>query len=286
MARTDANVLLYGETGVGKDLLATTIHRNSHRQTFPYVKVGCTLFPPQLIESELYGHEKGSFTGADQHARAASIWPREERSISTTSTTSPWNNNRSCCGRSRRRSSNASAAPRSSRPTCGSSLPPSGTSWKRSVEGTFREDLYYRLDVLRINIPPLRERREDVPLLAEHLLRRIAGQRPCEIAPEAMELLARHDWPGNVRELYHTLERAYLIGGGRITADILATEIGGPDANQRLPLGGFQAAIDHAEKQLLQEALRNSGGNKSAAAAALGMKASTFRDKLAKHGLG
>jgi DNA-binding NtrC family response regulator len=101
-----------------------------------------------------------------------------------------------------------------------------------------------------------------------------------------MSLLTRHDWPGNVRELYHTLERTYLIGGGTIAAETLAAEIGGPDPNQRLPIGGFQAAIDHAEKQLLQEALRNANGNKSAAAAALGMKPSTFRDKLAKHGLG
>ena len=155
-------------------------------------------------------------------------------------------------------------------------------------EGTFREDLYYRLDVLRINIPPLSERLDDVPLLAEHLL---AADSPASwtlarFDPEALSLLSRHHWPGNVRELYHTLERAYLIGGGRVTAEILATEIGGPDPNQRLPLGGFQAAIDHAEKQLLQEALRTSGGNKTAAAAALGMKPSTFRDKLAKHGLG
>ncbi|MBU4271103.1 MAG: hypothetical protein KKE86_06385 [Planctomycetes bacterium] len=94
-----------------------------------------------------------------------------------------------------------------------------------------------------------------------------------------------HDWPGNVRELYHTLERALLIGGGNITPDVLAGEIGGPEPNERLPAGGFQAAIDHAEKQLLQDALRNSGGNKTAAAAALGMKPSTFRDKLVKHGL-
>ena len=285
-ARTDANVLLYGETGVGKDLLATTIHRNSHRQTFPYVKVGCTLFPPQLIESELYGHEKGSFTGADQQrkgrfdlAEGGTLYlddvddiPLEQQSKLL----------RAIEEKVFERVGGASLIKADVRIIA---------STKRNLlekigEGTFREDLYYRLDVLRINIPPLRERREDVPLLAEHLLRRIAGQRPCEIAPEAMELLARHDWPGNVRELYHTLERAYLIGGGAITADILTTEIGGPDANQRLPLGGFQAAIDHAEKQLLQEALRNSGGNKSAAAAALGMKASTFRDKLAKHGLG
>jgi DNA-binding NtrC family response regulator len=153
-------------------------------------------------------------------------------------------------------------------------------------EGTFRQDLYYRLDVLRINIPPLRERLEDVPLLTDCLLKRIAGAKPCRIDADAMAILSRHAWPGNVRELYHTLERAFLIGAGHISAEILAGEVGGPDPNHRLPVGGFQAAIDHAEKQLLQDALRNSAGNKSAAAAALGMKPSTFRDKLAKHGLG
>jgi DNA-binding NtrC family response regulator len=285
-AKTDANVLLCGETGVGKDLLATVIHRNSHRHGFPYVKVGCTLFPPQLIESELYGHEKGSFTGAEQQrkgrfdlAEGGTLYlddvddipleqqPKllraiEEKVFERVGGTAPIKADVRIIASTKR------------------------NLLEKIGEGTFREDLYYRLDVLRINIPPLRERLEDVPLLAEHLLHRIAGDRPCQLEPATIDLLARHDWPGNVRELYHTLERAYLIGGGRVTAEILADEIGGPDPNQRLPLGGFQAAIDHAEKQLLQEALRNSGGNKAAAAAALGMKASTFRDKLAKHGLG
>lgn len=283
--KTDANVLLCGETGVGKDLLATTIHRSSHRHDFPYVKVGCTLFPPQLIESELYGHEKGSFTGADQLrkgrfdlAEGGTLYlddvddipmeqqPKllraiEEKVFDRVGGGSPIKANVRIVASTKR------------------------NLLEKIAEGTFREDLYYRLDVLRINIPPLRERLEDVPLLAEHLLHRIAGDRPCRIEPGAIDLLARHDWPGNVRELYHTLERAYLIGGGEITAEVLSAEIGGPDANQRLPIGGFQAAIDHAEKQLLQDALRNSGGNKTAAAAALGMKPSTFRDKLAKHGL-
>lgn len=285
-AKTDANVLLYGETGVGKDLLATTIHRNSHRHGFPYVKVGCTLFPPQLIESELYGHEKGSFTGADQQrkgrfdlAEGGTLYlddvddipmeqqPKllraiEEKVFERVGGTSPIKANVRIIASTKR------------------------NLLEKIGEGTFREDLYYRLDVLRINIPPLRERMEDVPLLAEHLLRRIAAERPCRVEPGTIELLSRHEWPGNVRELHHTLERAYLIGGGHLTTEILAAEIGGPDPNQRLPVGGFQAAIDHAEKQLLQEALRNSGGNKTAAAAALDMKPSTFRDKLAKHGLG
>ena len=284
-AKTDANVLLCGETGVGKDLLAATIHRNSHRREFPYVKVGCTLFPPQLIESELYGHEKGSFTGAEQQrkgrfdlAEGGTLYLDDVDDIPL-----------------EQQPKLLRAIEEKVFERVGGTVPIKAdvriiASTKRNLlekigEGTFREDLYYRLDVLRINIPPLSERLDDVPLLAEHLLLRIADERPCPLDPEVLSLLSRHHWPGNVRELYHTLERAYLIGGGQITAEILSSEIGGPDPNQRLPLGGFQAAIDHAEKQLLQEALRTSGGNKTAAAGALGMKPSTFRDKLAKHGI-
>ncbi len=285
-AKTDANVLLCGETGVGKDLLAAVIHRNSHRHGFPYVKAGCTLFPPQLIESELYGHEKGSFTGADQQrkgrfdlAEGGTLYLDDVDDIPLG-----------------QQPKLLRAIEEKVFERVGGSAPIKAdvriiASTKRNLleqigQGAFREDLYYRLDVLRINIPPLRERMDDVPLLAEHLLGRIAGGQPARIGPDTMALLLRHDWPGNVRELHHTLERAYLIGGGQVTAEILAAELSVPDPNQRLPVGGFQAAIDHAEKQLLQDALRNSGGNKTAAAAALGMKPSTFRDKLAKHGLG
>ena len=292
------------------------IHRNSHRHGFPYVKVGCTLFPPQLIESELYGHEKGSFTGADQQrkgrfdlAEGGTLYLDDVDDIPLA-----------------QQPKLLRAIEEKVFERVGGATPIKAdvriiASTKRNLleqigQGAFREDLYYRLDVLRINIPPLRERMDDVPLLAEHFLRRIAGGRPaarvpppaCPAVPRGNHcrtsraprgpcltlphragrdgLLLRHDWPGNVRELHHTLERAYLIGGGSITAEILAAEISVPDPNQRLPVGGFQAAIDHAEKQLLQDALRNSGGNKTAAAAALGMKPSTFRDKLAKHGLG
>jgi DNA-binding NtrC family response regulator len=285
-AKTDANVLLLGETGAGKDFVAGAIHRHSARGGETFVKVGCTLFPPQLIESELYGHERGSFTGAEQLrkgrfdlAEGGTLYLDDVDDI-------PIDHQSKLL-----RAIEEKIFER----VGGSSLIKADVriiaSTKQNLmekisAGTFRQDLYYRLDVLRINIPPLRERLEDVPLLTEFLLKRIADGEPCRIDEDAMAILTRHDWPGNVRELHHTLERAYLIGAGRITAEILAGEVGGPDPNQRLPLGGFQAAIDHAEKQLLQDALRTSNGNKSAAAAALGMKPSTFRDKLAKHGLG
>ncbi len=289
-ARTDANVLLCGETGVGKDLVAGVIHRLCHRQGFPYVKVGCTLFPPQLIESELYGHEKGSFTGADQRrkgrfdlAEGGTLYLDDVDDIPLG-----------------QQSKLLRAIEEKVFERVGGTAPIKAdvriiASTKRILldqiaEGTFREDLYYRLDVLRVNIPPLRERLEDVPVLAAHLLRQIASGRECRIDAEAVEILRQHAWPGNVRELSHTLERAYLVGSGHVTAELLAAEMGGlaaaDAAAKSVPPGDFQAAMDQTERELLSSALRTAGGNKTAAAAALGMKPSTFRDKLAKHGLG
>ena len=285
-ARTDANVLLCGETGVGKDLVSTIIHRNSHRRDFSYVKVGCTLFPPQLIESELYGHEKGSFTGADRRregrfdlAEGGTLYMDDVDDI-------PLGQQPKLL-----RAIDEKVFER-----VGGSSPIKAdvriiASTKRNLldkisEGTFREDLYYRLDVLRVNIPPLRQRRDDLPNLAEHLLARIVGDREYHLDSQAIEVLQQHDWPGNVRELLHTLERAYLVGSGRITAELLTAEMSGI-ANHKGNSGeDFQAAIERTERELLENALRASGGNKTAAAAALGIKPSTFRDKLAKHGLG
>ncbi len=285
-ARTDANVLLCGETGVGKDLVASVIHRYSHRQTFPLVKVGCTLFPPQLIESELYGHEKGSFTGAEQKrpgrfdlAEGGTLYLDDVDDI-------PLEHQSKLL-----RAIEEKVFERVGGTTAIKADVRIVASTKRNLlekiaEGTFRQDLYYRLDVLRITIPPLRERIEDIPALADHLLARIAKDRPFEIEPEALGVLQRHDWPGNIRELYHTLERAYLVGAGRITGEILLAETAGIASTPPAANGGFQAIMEQAERRLLENALRAAAGNKTAAAAALGMKPSTFRDKLAKHGLG
>ena len=285
-AKSNANVLLCGETGVGKDLISTVIHRMSHRQGAPYVKVGCTLFPPQLIESELYGHERGSFTGADQKRKgrfdlaeggtlylddvddiplehqAKLLRVIEEKVFERVGGTTPIQADVRIVASTKR------------------------SLLEKIQEGTFRQDLYYRLDVLRINIPPLRERREDVPLLAEYLLGQVAKGREYRLTPRAVQRLTEHDWPGNVRELTHTLQRAFLVGSGEITAKVLAAEAGGIANGPGTTPNGFHATMDQTERTLLENALRDSGGNKTAAAAALGMKPSTFRDRLAKHGLG
>ncbi len=293
-SRTEANVLLLGETGCGKDLISRSIHDLSHRRGSPYVKVGCTLFPENLIESELYGHEKGSFTGAEQRrkgrfelAENGTLYLDDVDDIPL-----------------ERQSKLLRAIEEKVYERVGGTTPIKANvrviaSTKRNLlekigEGTFRQDLYYRLDVLRIVVPPLRERMEDLPLLAEHLLKEIAGECVCEVEPGALDRLGQHNWPGNVRELYHALERAYLIGSGHITVEMLENEMAGIAAPATLGAAGgktelagdFQAAMDQTERDLLERALRTAGGNKTAAAVALGMKASTFRDKLAKHGLG
>jgi len=156
---------------------------------------------------------------------------------------------------------------------------------QKIAAGSFRQDLYYRLDVMRVNIPPLRERREDIPLLANHLLKQIAKDCAANLDAAAVAVLQRHDWPGNIRELFHILERAFLVGSGRISEELLRAELEEAAHKRPPPSGPFHQTIDKTERELLETALQAAGGNKSAAAAALGMKLSTFRDKLVKHAL-
>ncbi|HUT12266.1 MAG TPA: sigma-54 dependent transcriptional regulator [Thermoguttaceae bacterium] len=284
--RSDANVLLCGETGVGKDLVATTIHRNCHRRDFPFVKVGCMLFSPQLIESELYGHEKGSFTGADQKrkgrfdlAEGGTLYLDDVDDIPVEQQSKLL---RAIEEKVFERVGGTASIKANVRIIASTKC----SLLDKIKDGTFREDLYYRLDVLPINICPLRKRRGDIPLLVEHLLRKIADVGEFYVQTEAVELLMRHDWPGNVRELAHTLQRAFLVGSGRITTELLSAEMGGITTRRPLAAGDFQATMEQTERTLLEDALRKSHGNKTAAAASLGMKPSTFRDKLIKHGLG
>jgi DNA-binding NtrC family response regulator len=299
-ARTDANVLLSGETGAGKDLIASVIHRHSHRHKGPFIKTGCTLFPAALIESELYGHQEGSFTGADQSrkgrfelAAGGTIYLDDVDDIPLEHQAKLL---RAIEEKIFERVGGNKLIHANVRIIASTKL----NLLDKIAEGTFRQDLYYRLDVLRIRVPALRERREDIPALTAHLLQRIARGQDYRIDENAVALLTQHHWPGNVRELVNTLERALLVSGGHITREVLQSEVGGLSTYQTaagpsvadaaassvaIDAGGFKAAMEFAEKQLLVNALEACGGNKTAAANSLGMKASTFRDKLAKYGL-
>ena len=283
-AINDATVLLTGETGTGKDLVAKTIHDLSDRRSAAFVKVNCATFPDHLIESALFGHAKGSFTGADLQrdgkfvlAEGGTIYLDdvddipldhqikllrviEEKVIERVGTAEPIHVNVRIIAATKKR------------------LPIEVQS------GRFRSDLYYRLNVLRINLSPLHTRLVDLPLLVDHLLKRIAGGQPYSLDKEVVQCLQCHAWPGNVRELAYTLERAFLLGNGHITRDLLTPEM---EATQEGPAarGRFNMAINQTEKELLQQALKEANGNKSAAARTLGMRLSTFRDKLKKYNL-
>lgn len=281
-ARNDATVLLTGQTGTGKDLVAKTIHDLSSRRSAPFVKVNCSTFPDHLMESALFGHAKGSFTGADHKregkfdlAEGGTIYLDdvddiplehqikllrviEEKVIERVGAAAPIHVNVRIIAATKKR------------------------LLVETQNRAFRSDLYYRLNVLRISLPPLHTRLVDLPLLVDHLLKRIAQGQAYSLDKETIPCLLRHAWPGNIRELAHTLERAFLLGNGHITPDLLAPE-GEHDPGSGS--GRFDLTVYQTEQELLQEALKEAKGNKSAAARALGMRLSTFRDKLRKHGL-
>jgi len=284
-ARTDATVLLIGETGVGKDLVAGTIHNLSSRRSGPFVKVNCAVFPQHLIESELYGHEKGAFTGADQLkkgkvdiAQGGTLYLDDVDDIPSGLQIKLLSLIEEKFFERVGGSERIEADVRIIASTKKDLL-------AQTADGTFRSDLYYRLNVLRIDLPPLRDRLDDLPVLAEHLLGRAKGGSNVPLGSDVLELLRSHTWPGNVRELAHALGRASLVGDGTVTAAAISADL--MPHPQVTANGGrdFHDTILRTERELLARALREAGGNRSAAARTLGMKLSTFRDKLTKHGL-
>jgi DNA-binding NtrC family response regulator len=278
-SRSNSNVLLTGETGTGKDLVASVIHKRSSRHKNPFVKVCCATFPSELVASELYGHERGAFTGADRTrtgrfdlAAGGTLYFDDVEDISMDEQIKLL---QVIEERVFQRVGGTATIKADVRVITSSKT----DLLQKVTDGTFREDLYYRLNVMRIDIPPLRERMEDLPQLANHLVQRISGNERWVIDAEGMGVLASYHWPGNVRELRNLLERTYLIGKGTVTAEQLFHQLRLGDGAPKVETG-FKQRIDRFERELLLSALRAAGGNKTAAARLLGMKPSTFRDKL------
>jgi len=286
VAKTNATVLITGETGTGKELVARAIHLQSHRRDRPFIAVSCAALPESLLESELFGHEKGSFTGAYAQKKgkfeaanrgtlfldeigemSANIQVHllrvlEEKEFNRVGGNEPIKVDVRVISATNRDMKEAIA------------------------RGQFREDLYYRLNVVNIELPPLRERAEDIPLLAEHFLSGFALENQKELtgfSPEATEFMLKHGWPGNVRELENAIERAVILARN--------PTIGVSDLSpQNLVVAGSNNStgrnLKQVEQEHIQSVLSETGGNYTEAARILGISRMTLYNKAKAYGLG
>lgn len=284
VAPTRATVLLAGESGVGKDMIARAIHHHSPRKDRPFVKINCTAIPENLMESELFGYEKGAFTGANtskpgkfEQADTGTVMLDEIGDVPATvqvkllRVLQEREFERLGSNRTQHTDVRVVAA--------------TNVDLREALEqGTFREDLYYRLNVVPLNIPPLRERKEDVPYLVEHFARKFNG----EIGPGAMERLLAYHWPGNVRELENVVERSILLSNRpRLEAEDVKIDTT-PARQSSAPAGGFLPegmTLDQYEQSLIREALKRANNNKSQAARLLGLTRNALRYRLAQMGI-
>jgi two-component system response regulator HydG len=292
VAPTDATVLILGESGTGKELVANSIHQNSTRAAQPFIKVSCAALPETLLESELFGHERGAFTGAIsrregrfQLAHRGTIFLDEVAEMSPTTQM-----------KLLRVLQEKEFEPLGSSRTVKVDVRVIAASNKdlqrEAKEGRFREDLFYRLNVVPISLPPLRERREDIPALAAHFFATYRDKNRKQlnaISNKAMDLLMRYDWPGNIRELENCVERAVILARGEIIAPAdLPPAIQALTSSDRevqgleLPSG---ISIQEVEKALILKTLEDTGGNRSRAAEILGINRRTLQNKLKEYGI-
>jgi DNA-binding NtrC family response regulator len=290
VAPTSATVLIGGESGVGKDLVARAIHEHSQRAAGPFVKINSTAIPETLLESELFGYEKGAFSGAMTNkpgkfelADKGTLFLDEIGDVPAAIQVKLL---RVLQDREFERLGSTKTLKVDVRLVAATNR-----DLRAALEeGTFREDLYYRLNVVAIDIPPLREHKEDIPTLVEYFLEkstRESNQKVQGITPQAMKLLMDFHWPGNVRELQNVLERAVTLSSDAML-DVRDIHIDGAarrasaDSAAALPEG---MTLEQWEEEMLREALRRANGNKSQAARALGLSRNALRYRLSKMGV-
>ena len=295
VAPRDATVLIVGESGTGKELIANAIHYNSPRKDKSLIKCSCAALAETLLESELFGHERGAFTGAIKErkgrfelADGGSIFLDDIDDVPLSVQTRLL---RVLQEKEIERVGGTKTIKVDIRIICATKI----DLLKLVKQGKFREDLYYRLNIVPINLPPLRERKEDIPLIVDNLLNKYCSKGEKKIfCPEAMKLLINYDWPGNVRELENVVERVVTLTRNQ---EIRPEEL--PDFLVASPekicdrhlidimgeAGSFDEIIKDMEKRLIVLALEKAGGNKSEAARFLKMKRETLRDKIEKYGL-
>ena len=288
VAATNANILIRGESGTGKELVARAIHHHSLRSDKPFLAVNCGALPESLLESELFGHTKGAFTGAVgakpglfRSAEGGTVFLDEIGEVS-----------QALQVRMLRALQEHEVTP------VGSSVPikfdariiaATNRDLETEIkEGRFREDLYYRLNVIEIGLPPLRDRREDIPLLAKHFANKFAQEQKGEeksISTEAMSALINHPWQGNVRELQNAIERAFILSGEAIDLTCLPERISQTAAGG-VPMRdpeGLRPTLEEVERRYVKEIMRSVGDDKAQAANILGIDLSTLYRKLKRY---
>jgi len=294
VATSQATVLIQGETGTGKELLARLIHSLSPRSEQPLVPVNCAAIPETLIESELFGHEKGAFTGAVQRrigrfeqADGGTLFLDEIGELSPAVQVK-------LLGFLQQREFQRVGGDRAIKADVRIISATHQDLEAKTRAGTFREDFYYRINVVSMKIPPLRERREDIPLLIDHFIKRFARENARKIeglSREARDLLIRYDYPGNVRELENIIERAVVISRGSVlTVDELPFQQTPPTSDAEAEgepgrLGSLQQALATLERQMIRDALDQVGCNQTQAARLLGLSERMLRYKLKKYEL-
>jgi DNA-binding NtrC family response regulator len=290
VAPTESTVLLQGESGTGKEVIARFIHELSNRVTGPFLSINCGALPESLLESELFGHARGSFTGAVKDklglfsASAGGTFFLDE--IGETTPATQVKLLRALQHREVIPVGATEAVPVDSR-----LIAATNRDLDEEIKaGRFRSDLYYRLNVISIHLPPLRSRREDIPILIEHFLHRIAesrGEGAKRVDATALEVLQEYPWPGNVRELENALERAVILTpGAQIGVEVLPERVtqrkSEPFVTPRPPAN---PTLETVERAYIMWVLQNEGGNKSRAAEVLGIDPSTLYRKLSRYGV-
>ncbi|RPH59177.1 MAG: sigma-54-dependent Fis family transcriptional regulator [Acidobacteria bacterium] len=296
VAPTNSTILVTGESGTGKELVARAIHFNSLRRDRPFVAVNCGALPEQLLESELFGHMRGSFTGASANKKGlVEVADRGTIFLDELGEMSPMMQVkllRVLQERRFRRVGGTEEVEANIRVIAATNQDLA----KMVADGRFREDLYYRVNVIQVQLPPLRDRQEDIPLLAGHFLEKFReqmGKNVASISQEAIGYLERYDWPGNIRELENVIERAVALeSSAAVLPDSLPPQLRGlPSKNgqtvTQLPDAGFdlEAHVENMERDYIAQALKRAGGKQSKAAELLGMSFRSFRYYVKKYNL-
>jgi len=290
VADTDSTILIQGESGTGKELVARALHYNSSRQHQPFVAINCSALPENLLESELFGHKKGSFTGAVadkaglfEEAERGTIFLDEVNSMAVPLQTKLL---RVLQERQLRRVGDTKTVPINVRVLAATNE----GLLEKVKDGKFREDLYYRLAVIPIELPPLRDRVEDIPLLVHHFLKKNAGMNPPDkIDAKALETLQCYHWPGNVRELENAIERASALCDDNLIRvqdlpPLVLKQAGShtpSDTPGTMPIGKkLDDFIRDQERRFIEESIKHNGGNREKAAKMLGISMATLYRKL------